>query len=302
VNFRPENEANGGASGGPPDGPPDEGLPKVPEERGERGRFVSSLGPVPFVVGLLLLALVVGVFLLWRSYGDRVGGISVFEDSVESGAEPVVRLTNGPGWVRVEGVGGLENVEITAQRYARGSNPTAAKENADRVPVDVTNDGSTVEISSEGGRGTGADYDVRVPPGSVVEIDSSAGDVEVSGLDGEVRVRAESGDISVNDVRGPVAIEAPQGDVALEGVSTETGNAKITVDTGDVELEDLVVGILETRVETGDVTLSGRFSGGGWVIVETGSIYARLPSEDTRELTLETRVGEVIRNDEQGSG
>ncbi len=254
------------------------------------------------IVGVLLLALVVGAVLLWFSYGDRAGGTSIFEDSVESGPEPVVRLANESGRVSIEGVEGLERVEISAKRYARGFSPPGAKENAAGVPVDIFQEGSNLEISSGGGRGTGADYDVRVPPGSVVEIESSAGDVEVSSLDGEVRVRAESGDVSVNDVRGPVAVEAPQGDVALEGVSTETGNAEITVGAGDVELEDLVVGILETRVETGDVTLSGRFSGGGWVIVETGSIYARLPSEDTRELTLETRVGEVVRNDEQGSG
>ena len=126
------------------------------------------------------------------------------------------------------------------------------------------------------------------------------GDVEVFGLDNDVTARAEAGDINVQNVRGSVMVEAPQGDVKLERVSTETGNAGVTVGSGDLELKDLVLGILEVRVDAGDVTLSGRFSGGGRISVETGNINAQLPSEDAKDLELETRVGEVVR-EEQGS-
>jgi hypothetical protein len=60
------------------------------------------------------------------------------------------------------------------------------------------------------------------------------------------------------------------------------------------------VGTLEASVEAGTVTLSGRFSGGGRVSVQTGDIIARLPPEDTRDLTLETRVGSVLREPPDG--
>lgn len=300
MSFRPENGAHDEASGGPPD----ERLPaaeKPPAEEQGRWRLAGRLGLVPVVVGLLLLALLIGGVLLWFSYGDRAGGTSVFEDSIESETEPVIRLTNGPGRVRIEGVEGLESVEISAKRYARGFNPAAAKENASDIPVDRAIEGSTIEISSDGGRGTGVDYDLRVPPGSTVEVESAAGDVEVSGLDNNVTVRAESGDIDLEDVQGSIAIEASQGDVTVESVSTETGNAEVTVVSGDLELQDLVVGFLEARVETGDVALTGRFSGSGGVFVQTGSIDVRIPSEDTRDLDLEVRVGEITREDEQES-
>jgi len=257
---------------------------------------------VPVVVGILLLALVIGLTILWTSYGDRAGGTSVYEDSIESGTEPMIHITNGPGRVRIEGVEGLETVEISAKRYARGRNPTAAKSNASSVPVDIANDGSTLEISSDGGGGTGVDYDLRVPPEAAVEIESVAGDVEISGLDNEATARVESGDVSMEDVKGSIAIEAPQGDVTVKSISTETGNVDITVGSGDLDLENLVVGIMEARVDSGDVTLLGRFSGSGRVLVQTGSINVRLPSEDTNDLTFETRVGEVVRDDEQESG
>lgn len=299
MSFRPENERRGDTSGRPAGRPTGSGPP--PERK--RGRSISPQGRklALLAVGfLLLVALVVGAVLLWRSYGDRSGGTSVYEDSVDSGAEPVVHLTNGPGRVSVEGVEGLESVQISAKRYARGLSPAGAKDNAAQVPVNVSHDGSTVDISTNGGRGTGADYDLKVPPGSSVEVQSATGDVEVSGLTKDATVRAEEGDVTVKDVQGSLVIEAPQGDVSVKSVSTETGNAEITVGSGDLDLEDLVVGILEARVEAGDVTLSGRFSGSGRISVQTGSIDAKLPSEDAKDLDLQTRVGEVTR--EEGSG
>jgi hypothetical protein len=308
MSFKPEDEARGEASGGPRGGPPEEGplSARTPSaEGGRRGRYVGRPEQrrlVLIVAGLLLLALVAGVWLLRLSYGDRAGNTSVFEDSIESGSEPVVRLANGPGRVRIEGVEGSESVDISAKRYARGSSSAAAKENAAEVPVNLSGEGSLLEISSDGGGGVGVDYDLSVPLRSVVEVESEAGDVEVSGLNNNATVRVAGGDVTLEDVRGSITIEAPQGDVAVESSGTETGRAEITIGTGDLDLEDLVIGILESQIEAGDVTLSGRFSGSGSILVETGSITVRLPPEDARELDLQTRVGEVVRADEQDSG
>jgi DUF4097 and DUF4098 domain-containing protein YvlB len=141
------------------------------------------------------------------------------------------------------------------------------------------------------------DYTLRVPARSRVEVVSAAGDVEVSGLAGDVSARADAGDVTVRNVRGSVTVEAPKGDVAIESMSTETGKATISTDSGDVSLKDLAVAILDARVGAGNVDLIGRFSGGGQVYVETGSIRVRLPPEDARELNLEARVGEVVRED-----
>ena len=58
---------------------------------------------------------------------------------------------------------------------------------------------------------------------------------------------------------------------------------------------------MEARVEAGDVTVSGRFSGSGRILVETGSIDVRIPPEDARELTFETRIGEISRDKDEES-
>jgi DUF4097 and DUF4098 domain-containing protein YvlB len=261
------------------------------------------MSPLLLLLAVLLLALLaVAAILLWRSLGDSISGTSVAKDSIDSaGTEPRVHLTNAAGRVRVEGVKGLRAVEYEATRYAMAADPAAAKQQASEVPVDISREDSKIVIETDGGRDTGADYTLRVPAGGSVEVESEAGDVEVSGLSGNVTVLAEAGDVTVTDAGGGVKVEAPQGDVTVGDVNTDTGGAEIEVGSGDVSLEDLVVGTLEAGVEAGDVTLSGRFSGGGRVSVQTGDIIARLPPEDTRDLTLQTRVGSVLREPPEGN-
>ncbi len=281
-----------------PPSPEPEGSSRVPvpASAGRRQDAPSRFRPLLLLLAILLLALLaVAALMVWRSLGDDLSGTSIAKDSINSGPDPRVRLTNAAGPVRVEGAKDLESIEYEVTKYAAASDPVAAKRRASEVPIDISREDSTVVLETDGGRGTGADYLLRVPSGGTVEVESGTGDVEVTGLSGGVTVVAEAGDVAVRDTGSDVTVEAPQGDVVVGGVSTDTGQAELEVGTGDVTLQDVIVGTLEARVEAGDVTLSGRFSGSGRVFVETGSITANLPPEDTRELTLETRVGQVTR-------
>ena len=268
----------------------------------DRGRPYRA-SPLLLLLAVLILALLaVAGLLLWRSLGDSISGTSVAKDSIDSaGPKPHVRLTNAAGQVRVEGVEGSESVEYEATRYAMGSDPATAKQQATEVPVDISREDSEITIKTDGGRDTGADYALRMPAGGSVEIESEAGDVDVSGLTGNIKVAAEAGDVTIGGVGGGVNVSAPQGDVTIANVNTDTGGADLEVGSGDVFLEDLILGTLEAGVEAGSVTLSGRFSGDGRVSVETGDILARLPAEDTRDLTLQTRVGSVLREPPKGN-
>ena len=270
--------------------------PRRDEAPRDRGRNTRSL-PLLLLLGALVLALLaVAAILLWRSLGDSISGTSVAKDSIDSARpEPHVVITNAAGQVRVEGVEGSNTVEYEATRYAMGRDPVSAKEQASEVPVDISREDSKITIQTDGGSDTGADYALRIPSGGSVDVESEAGDVEVSGLTGNVNIAAEAGDVTVDGVGGNVSVRTPQGDVTIANVNTDTGGAELDVGSGDVLLEDVILGTLEARVETGSVTFSGRFSGDGRVSVETGDIVARLPAEDTRDLILQARVGNVLR-------
>lgn len=250
------------------------------------------------MAGVLLLALLLaGGLFLWRSFGDTLSGTSAASDSLDSGPEPEISLTNGSGQIRVEAVEDLEAIEYEVVKHAVARDPASARERASQVEVDVSREGSNFEIRTGGGRNTGADYDLRVPPGASVEIESEAGSVEVSGLSGNTSVVAEAGDVSITNAGGSIDVQAPMGDVRIEGVNTETGQVNLAVGSGNLDLTDLVIGTLEASIESGDATLSGRFSGGGRVLVQTGSINVDLPPEDARDLSLEARIGTVERED-----
>jgi Putative adhesin len=287
VSFRDEEEPRRHERAETPGGPSPAAVERGRPPRGPRLLLLLAV--------VLLAILAVAVIFLWRSLGDSLSGTSVARDSIDSGPKPRVRLTNGPGQVRVEGVKSLTSVKYEVTKHAVARDPAAAKQRASEVPVNFSREDSTLVLETAGGRDTGVDYTLRVPAGSAIEVESEAGDVEVSGLSGNLTVRAEAGDVTVRDVGGSSTVEAPQGDVAISDVSTDAGQMELEVGSGDVTLQDVVLGTLEARVEAGDVTLSGRFSGGGRVFVETGDITANLPPEDTRELTLEARVGEVLR-------
>jgi len=262
----------------------------------------SRTSPLLLLLAALILALLaVAAVLLWRSLDDNISGTSVAKDSIDSaGPEPHVRLTNATGQVRVEGVEESKSVEYEATRYAMGSDSAAAKQQASEVLVDISREDSRITIETDGVRDTGADYDLRIPASGSVEVESEAGDVEISGLTGNVKVAAEAGDVTVRDAGGGVNVRVPQGDVTVANVNTDTGGVELEVGSGDVFLEDLILGILEANVEAGSGTLSGRFSGDGRVSVETGDIVARLPAEDTRDRTLQARVGDVLREPPTG--
>ena len=278
--------------------------PGRPLDRSRRNRERPSRPNLLVIVAALLLLalLVLAVVFLWRTLGDEVSGASVANDSIDSGREPRVRITNGPGSVLVEGADDSEAVEYEVTRYAVAGDPADARSAASEVPVNVSREESTVTLETDGGGETGADYSVRIPAAGGVEVESERGDVEVVGLDGNVTVRAESGDVTVRDVAGDVTVEAEGGDVVVSGVRTDTGNVELAVGSGDVSLESLLVGTLEATVETGDVTLSGRFSGDGRVSVGTGDVTVSLPSEDATDLTLETLVGKVSRETPADNG
>ena len=264
--------------------------PRRTRERSSRARLLPILAAV-----LLLILLIVLAVFLWRTLGDEVPGASVEEDSIDSGSEPRLSIVNGPGSVRVEGTDG-RSVEYAVTKYAVAGDPAAARSAAAEVPVDITREeGSTITLDTDGGGQTGADYRVGMPAGGRLEVEAAEGDVEVEGLDGNVTVTALSGDVTVRDVAGDVTVEAESGDVTIGGMRTDTGNLELVVGSGDILLEDLIVGTLEAAVEAGDVTLSGRFSGEGRVSVGTGDITANLPSGDATELDLQTLVGSVSR-------
>lgn len=109
----------------------------------------------------------------------------------------------------------------------------------------------------------GVDFDIAVPAGLPLEIDSKHGDVDLRGSFGDLRIDSEHGDVDV-DLGEPVTVEtrSDHGDV---DVTVPAGNYRVQVATehGDTSVEGIVrdpaaAHAIVVDARHGDVSVRGR--------------------------------------------
>jgi DUF4097 and DUF4098 domain-containing protein YvlB len=207
-----------------------------------------------------------------------------------SGADPTVRVEmfNGSIAVRAGDPG-----RITATVTTTGSGSSKADAEADRAKIDVALDAhpdGTVVLSavyqpnptSPGNRAASATVDV--PPGAVLDLRTSNGRVDSTGLGGAITVQTSNG--AVNLVG------------AAQGATVHTSNGGVEVDGGgslDVETSNAAVVIHGTgatvRVTTsnGSIAFDGTISNAAQSMeTSNAGIDLRLPANAGFELDAET--------------
>ena len=126
--------------------------------------------------------------------------------------EPGGRLevSNVNGRIQVEASAGNQ-VEIVAQKKARGISEDAAKEAADRIEIKETVSSSSIRIETKMPQTSGmfrgsaeVSYSVRVPSGADVKLTTVNGGIELSRLTGKIDVETTNGGIVAREVGGPI--------------------------------------------------------------------------------------------------
>jgi DUF4097 and DUF4098 domain-containing protein YvlB len=93
---------------------------------------------------------------------------------------------------------------------------------------------------------------LEVPPNLPVELETTSGDLETSGLAGAQSLQTTSGDIEVHAAAAFLSITTTSGNVMASGL----WRAQVRSVSGDVEL-DAARGPLDIRTTSGDINLSG---------------------------------------------
>jgi DUF4097 and DUF4098 domain-containing protein YvlB len=159
-------------------------------------------------------------------------------------------------------------------------------------------------------RGGDATFDLTVPAGTRVIVNSISAPVSVRGTKGEVDVNAVSGSVVVFDAARKVKAESVSGNVE---VSQVTGDVRASSVSGRVQLDD-INGDIETESVSGRLTMnnarsrfvraetvSGRVSYAGTFTPDgtyefkshSGSVYLTLPSDIGAQVRIETFSGTV---------
>jgi hypothetical protein len=152
----------------------------------------------------------------------------------------------GAGYLKVQGVEGLQQIEVSAVLDVRGiaeADLAAFKKEYVTLKLEAVAGQAelTAKIESESfwaslfGEHHDAriDLDIRVPRRLALAIDDGSGDADIRDCDGNLTLEDGSGDIRLTNIQGQVSIDDGSGDILLAKIN---GMLRIEDGSGDIEL------------------------------------------------------------------
>jgi hypothetical protein len=163
-------------------------------------------------------------------------------------AGQTLRIEGGSGSVRVFG-GVSEPKMVFDVAYRALDEAEAAQLAKGFVPVVEEGDGH-VRYRGPDGPNVRVDVEAHVPSGTVVEVASASGDVDLTATLAGCRIQTVSGDVTLTGVAGTVDVSVGSGDLTVRHADVSLLNADSR--SGDVTFEE-VSGALNLKSSSGDV-------------------------------------------------
>ncbi len=201
--------------------------------------------------------------------------------AVEQGAS--LRVDNFAGGVTVR-AGDEGHILIVAVRHGTSS---ASRE---RIQIQYTETAEGLEIRTV--RPTAVlnafvEFDIQVPPGTPLEVDTGSGNLRVHGITAGVQAETGSGSITAAGLSGDVELHTGSGTVDLQDA---VGDTDIETGSGSLTLRG-IEGNIEAQSGTGRILVEGA---NGQVRVETGSGGIEYRGTPVGECRFETGSGSIV--------
>ena len=211
----------------------------------------------PLVITLLVLALLfvlagIGavVFFTARNVGsfvlDRPSVSATAEESktlnVEGG--PVNLIVNdGAGDVSVIGGDG-DTVDIEVVKTGNAPTQARAEQDLEDIQYVVRQDGNTITLTYELDKirtdnVDTVDFTITVPVETSVQVETSLGEVSVSGINGDTTITNDFGTISVENITGALSANSNSGRLDVNSVKAGSQDIDIHSGFGQVTAEQL---------------------------------------------------------------
>ncbi|MGC2696547.1 MAG: DUF4097 family beta strand repeat-containing protein [Candidatus Angelobacter sp.] len=138
------------------------------------------------------------------------------------------------------------------------------------------------------------DYDITVPPGVAVSVNTISAPVTADGLSGDISLSSETGQMAVSNVaKSHLHLRGMNAPITLKNIT----NAHIDVQSsgGAVSLKNVTGPRVTVGTTNGNIDYSGDCSGGGDYIMTThsGAIDVTLPPTASVDLSARSRNGSV---------
>jgi len=230
-----------------------------------------------------LAAIVLAVSLLLA--GCTLGPTETREDrfTVAGSVRLVVDSQNG----RIEVEAGPDD-EVHVQATLRG---------ADRLEYEVRQEGDTITVTSRKTRrvlfgfGPGTDLVITVPTNTVVDLDTSNGRIELTGIRGSGSLDTSNGKIVLKDIVGDYVGDTSNGSITIAGME---GSARLSTSNGGVDIRD-VIGEFDIETSNGRIFFVGELIPGGRNRLDTsnGRVEVELQGVPSVSLDASTSRGDV---------
>ena len=229
----------------------------------------------------MALLLVLGVLVA----GCTLGPTETRDDSfvVGESVRLIVNGVNGSIEVRT-GSAGEVRVQATIRR-------------ANRIEYEVTQNGDTITAVGRRtgwalfGGNAGVSFVIAVPAQTDVELETSNGSIELSGVEGSGSLETSNGKIVVEGVKGEFNGDTSNGSITIDGLE---GSARIDTSNGRVDLRD-VVGEVDVETSNGRIFYSGDMTpkGRNRLVTSNGDVNVELRGTPSVALDASTSRGRV---------
>ncbi len=143
--------------------------------------------------------------------------------------------------------------------------------------------------SANVGTGARVDYDIQLPAGAAVSLQTSSGAVDLSGLTGRVQVDGSSGTVRATGLSGTTTIHTSSGSIRLTDIS---GDLRVSSSSGSIRAMN-VSRLVEATSTSGRISLDGRFSESSLVRSGSGDVEIGVRPGSAEMLDVRTTSGSI---------
>jgi DUF4097 and DUF4098 domain-containing protein YvlB len=225
------------------------------------------------------------------------------QEQTFTAAGPVqLNLTSVAGNVQVRADPAVGNqVQVTADKTTWGVNDEQAQEAMDKLVVTMQQDGSTITLKVEdqrsilpvNNRTSTVEFTIRVPVQTSVNLQTSFGTIDLSGIEGSASLDSRFGALTISDVQGDLKATTSHGAVAARRITASQSDIVLRSDFGAVTLTDASGQNITLSSRNGDVELTSVTAAGA---VSLDSQFGRISYfQGTAEsLKADTASGAVV--------
>ena len=214
---------------------------------------------------------------------------------------PTFDIDSSNGSIRVTGVEGQTDVQVTAELTSRGETLEEANERVGRIIVHMVMDGDRIRLQYRASeqdedvrRYSGVSFAVTAPPVLAdLYADSSNGSINVQNVEGVLELDTSNGMIGVMDFLGELRADTSNG---MIDVQRAEGLLRLDTSNGMIRMQDVVASV-DADTSNGRIEFAGVLAGESHrFTTSNGSIQFRVPVDSSLSIEARTSNASISTN------